>query len=207
MKPLLINTTLTLFEGPSYTQYDTETGEKLTPSPRPIADGWTLPFTTIDAALNWGDGAVYFVRTMQVVRYSIERASVEPGYPKPLPFYWRGLWASDIDAAFRLDDFAHFFRRNEYIQYDINAGRADLNGPIRTTSIWNGLPKRVTGAVPLTDDYLLFTSKQACCVYDLLTDRTVAGPLPFAEFIQNGVPAFLDQLPKTTPKPRHNDRH
>lgn len=58
MKPLLIDNILTLFGGDSYVQYNLETGHRLTPYARPIADQWRIPFPKIDSAVHWSADTV-----------------------------------------------------------------------------------------------------------------------------------------------------
>lgn len=194
MKPLLIDTSLTLFSGASYTQYNLETGQRLTPVARSIAEGWAIPFRKIDAAVHWDADTVYFLNTMQVVRYRLSTKQVEPGYPKIIPFYWRGLWASDIDAVLHLDQQTYFFRREQYIRYDRSAKRTSIGVPQAIASFWKGLPRRVTGAIPLWEDLALFFVEDECYLYSLLQGKTVCGPVPFSEVIREGAPAFVHQL-------------
>ena len=194
MKPLLIDTILTLFSGDAYVQYTLETGQLLTPHARPIADGWRIPFPKIDAAVYWATDVVYFLNAMQVVRYSLSANQVDAGYPKIIPFYWRGLWASDIDAALRIDQKAWFFRKNQCLDYDVTTGRTGVNGPQPIARFWPGLPDSITGAVPLPDDFVLFFSGEAGYLYNRHQKRVAAGPLPLADLIQGGVSATIERL-------------
>lgn len=200
MKPLLIDNVLTLFSGASYTQYNLETGLLLTPHARPIADGWAIPFPKIDAAVHWTTDTVYFLNDMQVIRYSLRTNRIDAGYPKLVPFYWRGLWASDIDAVLRIEQKAWFFRKNQCIDYDVTTGQINLSGPRPTTHFWPGLSEPVTGAVPISPDFVLFFSGGICRLYHQHQKRVVVGPLPFSELIQDGIQTHIEPV-KSQKKP------
>ena len=54
---------------------------------------WEQPSTCsdpsgIDAAVNWGNGKVYFVKGSQYMCYDIASDRVDPGYPKNIASAW-----------------------------------------------------------------------------------------------------------------------
>ncbi len=194
MRPLRIDTTLTLFSGSSYTQYDLNTGQLLTLAPRLITDGWAIPFRKVDAAVHWEADSVYIMSAMQVVRYRLSTSKVESGYPKIIPFYWRGLWASDIDAVLRLNQQAYFFRKEQYIAATVSARQVSFGSAQPIASRWPGLPRRITGAIPLANEWVLFLSEDNGYVYSLQENKTVLGPIAFPDLIREGVAAIIRQV-------------
>lgn len=67
----------------------------------PINSNWTGVWSSgFDAALNWGNGKVFFFRGSQYMRYDLVKNKVDPGYPKSIAFNWGGLHSSGVDAAF-----------------------------------------------------------------------------------------------------------
>ena len=89
-----------------------------------------LTFDRIDAAVNWGDGSVYFFSGTQYVRFNIHEKRVDPGYPRPIHPYWAGVGFERIDAAVTWGSRkVIFFRGNEYIRYDKVECQADPGYP------------------------------------------------------------------------------
>jgi hypothetical protein len=116
--------------------------------PRPVQGDpqWgALSFATIDAAMNWGDGKVYFFSGPDYVRYDIASRQQDPGYPAPIGGgNWKGVdagWVGDgIDAAINPGNGrAYLFKGAEYVAIDWQA-KALLDGyPLAVEGQWPGL--------------------------------------------------------------------
>ena len=60
--------------------------------PYSIAKGWDgLWSKGIDAAINWGNGKVYFFKGNQYMRYDIASNKFDPGYPRRIENAWPGV--------------------------------------------------------------------------------------------------------------------
>lgn len=88
------------FKGAQYVRYDIARNKVDAGFPAPIAGNWPgMPdeFTSgIDEAVVWNNGAAYFFKGSQYVRYDITADRVEPGYPKPIAGNWPGVWADGL---------------------------------------------------------------------------------------------------------------
>jgi hemopexin len=158
--------------------------------PKDIASHWTgLAWDRdIDAAVNWGDGKVYFFKDDQYVRYDVASDRAEPGWPKRIRDHWPGLWQRDIDAAVNWwNGKAYFFKGAEYVRYDIAADAVDAGYPKEIARHWRGLWDRDLDAVVNWGDGKAYFFKGAEYIrYDLAADVTDFGPAP--------IPASFDNL-------------
>ena len=62
--------------------------------PKPInSETWPgLPWTDVDAVVNWGNGKAYFFKGSQYIRYDIKADRADPGYPKTIDnSTWPGI--------------------------------------------------------------------------------------------------------------------
>jgi Hemopexin len=85
----------------------------------------------IDAAVNWGNGKVYFFRGSEYLRYDITLDRVDPDYPKPIDGNWPGVWPSGIEGVlYQGGAKAYFFQGDEYLRYDLPSDRVDGSGLI-----------------------------------------------------------------------------
>ena len=76
-----------------------------------IADEWngTAQFGfhhDLDAAFNWGDGKIYFVKGDRILRYDMVSDAVDHGYPRPLPSRWLDPAAPEAMCPFATPDLA-----------------------------------------------------------------------------------------------------
>jgi len=136
------------FKGNRYVRYDIGADRADPGYPKHIDDEkWrTLPWKNkIDAAVNWGNGKVYFFKGGQYVRYDIGEDRVDAGYPKFINNEtWPGLpWTNGIDAAVNWGNGkVYFFKGNQYVRYDIKEDRADKGYPKTITNEnWPGLTR------------------------------------------------------------------
>lgn len=94
------------FYGATYLRYDLGNDavdpEYLPPSARrTIAQYWPGLWTDgIDAAVNWGNGKIFFFKAGEYVRYDMTSDRVDDGYPRPIEGNWPGVWTDGIDAVF-----------------------------------------------------------------------------------------------------------
>jgi hypothetical protein len=126
--------------------------------PRPIADNWPGMADAgfgadLDAAINWGNGKVYFFKGDAYVRYNtgaIEPEGVDLGYPLKIRDKWPGMaaagfpvdggFANDLDAAINWGNGkAYFFKGDQYVRYDMIDDRVDPGYPLVTADHWPGL--------------------------------------------------------------------
>ncbi|WP_219835385.1 hemopexin repeat-containing protein [Paenibacillus sp. R14(2021)] len=125
------------FYGDEYVRYDVRNDGVdewyLAPNPpRKIADQWPGVWPDrIDAAVNWGNGKLYFFRGSEYLRYDITLDRVDPEYPKPIGDWWPGVWPDNIDAVlYQGGQKAYFFKGSEYRRYDLDADCVDASGQI-----------------------------------------------------------------------------
>lgn len=125
----------------------------------------------VDAAVNWGNGKVYFFRRNRYVRYDLATDAVDV-QATPIGREWNGFteakcadgstFADGVDAAVNWGSGkAYFFRGSHYLRYDIFNDRVDhgwpkLIGADHVTGVenWTGMTgagfhRRVRGAVGL----------------------------------------------------------
>ncbi|MCX7635727.1 MAG: hemopexin repeat-containing protein [Syntrophales bacterium] len=134
------------FKGGEFVRYDMRKDRAEPNKPMKINEqSWPgLVWTDgIDAAVNWGNGKIYFFKGGEYIRYDIQKNRADHGYPKPInPHTWPGLiWTDGIDDVVNWGNGkVYFFRGNEYIRYDIVEDRADPGYPKEINKqTWPGL--------------------------------------------------------------------
>jgi hypothetical protein len=138
------NGKLYLFNKSEYTRYDITLDRSDSGYPKPILGNWsgwpTTWATGVDAAINWGNGKVYFFRGGQYLRFDIASDKVDLN-PHPIVGNWSGwptTWTS-VDAAIRWSSGkAYFFRGSEYLRIDATTRAVD-RGPLPIAGHWPGL--------------------------------------------------------------------
>ena len=94
------------FRGDQYIRYDLASAQADEGYPLPIADNWPglgdAGFADgLDAAVNWGNGSVYFFRGDQYLRYDVGTDAADAGYPLPVAEAWPGF--DEAGFGVRLD--------------------------------------------------------------------------------------------------------
>ncbi len=89
----------------------------------------------VRAACTWPDGKAYFFHGDQYISYDAVKLCAEPGFPRTIAEGWPGVFEKDIDAAFAwpeggaLESKAFFFRADEFVRFDLSAGKVDSGYP------------------------------------------------------------------------------
>jgi hypothetical protein len=143
------NGKLYFFKRDTYIRYDVESDKVDDGYPLSIADNWpgmreTGFADSIDAALNWENGKVYFFKGDKYVRYDLEADKVDDGYPLAIADNWRGMgdagFGGSIDAAVNwLNGGIYFFKGDRYVRYNIAADKVDDGYPLVIGSQWPGM--------------------------------------------------------------------
>lgn len=125
------------FYGDEYVRFDIGNNavdpEYLPPNPpSKIADHWPGIWSDrIDAAVNWGNGKIYFFRDSEYLRYDISLDRADPGYPMSISSAWPGIWTDKIDAVlYQGGEKAYFFKDKEYRRFDLVTNNVDQSGPV-----------------------------------------------------------------------------
>jgi hypothetical protein len=137
------------FKEDRYLRYDV-VEDRVDPGfPLPIAGQWPgmeeAGFGSgIDAAVNWGNGKVYFFKDDRYLRYDVAGDRVDPGFPLPIAGQWPGLaeagFGSDIDGAVNWGNGkVYLFRGDLYVRYDMLDDRVDDGFPLKIADQWPGL--------------------------------------------------------------------
>jgi hypothetical protein len=136
------------FQGSQYWRYNIPSPEGVDPTyPKPLSVGWAnMPprFTSIDAAVNWGNGKMYFFSGTEYARATIARNEVDAGYPQPIAGNWGRLPFATVDAAVNLGKGkALLFSGDQYVSFDTDVAGGGTNGDVDP-----GFPKRIAGNLP-----------------------------------------------------------
>jgi hypothetical protein len=134
------------FKGKEYLQYDINADKADPGYPKPINEQtWPgLKWTDgVDAAVNWGNGKIFFFKGGEYIRYDISAGRADYGYPKLINARnWPGMiWTDGIDDVVNWGNGkVYFFKDYEYIRYDIQEDRADPGYPKPVNrQTWPGL--------------------------------------------------------------------
>ncbi len=157
------NSKVYFFSGSEYSRYDALLDRVDSGYPKPIAGNWPGVAGTgfehgIDAALNWGNGQVYWFKGSQYVRLSFAVGTgwaMDAGYPKQIGGNWPGVagtgFEHGIDAAINWGNGnRYWFRADQYIRMiEDSAGTKTMDAgyPKPMAGNWAGVPTGVDAAV------------------------------------------------------------
>lgn len=133
------------FRGSQYVKVDIASKTVLAGYPKTTSTfwhNWPSGWTSVDAAVDWGNGKYYFFRGDKYLRYDKGNDSVDPGYPLTISDHWPGLFSANIDSAFNDGDGkAYFFNGNVYDRVDIDDGEHDIDDgyPANIVGNWPGV--------------------------------------------------------------------
>ncbi|WP_408952889.1 hemopexin repeat-containing protein [Lysobacter sp. Hz 25] len=184
-----------VFRGGDYYKYDIAADRVVSGYPQPIATNWPGLETfaggarNLDAAVDAGNGEVYFFKDAQYVRYDLAAGAVDAGYPAPIAGRWPGLekfagGARDLDAAlFFSRSKLYFFKGDQYIRYNLDSDRADSYYPAYLSeSTWPNSgywPAHWSGALNFASGKSYVFKPGEYLRYDRVLDRADAGyPAP-----------------------------
>jgi hypothetical protein len=154
------------FRGAHYVRYDVSSDKVDEGYPLRIADHWRRMRKAgfargLDAAVNWGNGKVYFFRAAQYVRYDVSSDKVDEGYPLPIAGNWPGMaeagFADHIDAVLPWDGGkVYFFREDQYVRYDVASDKVDDGYPLSIADQWSGMAEAgfANGITAATDLFI-----------------------------------------------------
>jgi|SRR5215217_446601 hypothetical protein len=142
-----MGTKVFFFAGGLYARYDKPL-DRVDAGPLPIAGNWPgmaqIGFANrLDAAVNWGNGKVFF-RGTRCVRYDVAGDKVDEGYPLPIAGTWPGMadagFADLVDAALPWGNGkVYFFRGDQYFRYDADDDEVDEGSPLSIAEMWPGM--------------------------------------------------------------------
>ncbi|MER6288487.1 hemopexin repeat-containing protein, partial [Streptomyces sviceus] len=137
------------FKGPSYLRYDIADDRADPGYPLSIADQWPglrdAGFdTNIDAAVNWGNGKVYFFKGPSYLRYDIADDRADPGYPLSIADQWPALASFGFGTSVRAT-VDLFDGRNVWLP-DAERMPATKNGPKYIALPWRGVLHTTEGS-------------------------------------------------------------
>jgi hypothetical protein len=132
------------FKGREYVRFDIAAA-KVDAGPLPIATQWPgLPqtwSTGFDAAVNWGNGKIYFFKGRDALSYDLSNDRADG--PRPIADTLRGFpkaWSTGIDTAVNWGNGkVYIFKGYEYVRYDMAGDRVDGDFPRPIASDWHGL--------------------------------------------------------------------
>ncbi|OWQ90894.1 hypothetical protein CDN99_12090 [Roseateles aquatilis] len=187
--PILGSACAYFFKGGNYVRYNL-LSDTVDVGAVPVATFWPRlpPFfqQKVDAVLNWGNGKVYFFRDGRYLRYNLttdrpdfDDASIAINWPTLPPAF-----QSKIDAAVNWGNgIAYFFRRDQYVRYNIAADRVEF-GPVTIASAWTALPaefqRDLDAVVHWGNDRAYFFKGNRYLRYDTTSDTVDVGPTEIA---------------------------
>ena len=150
------------FAGSQFAGYDVGNDRVDDGYPIPIATAWNGMDAAgfgagLDAALNWGDGTVFFFKGDQYVRYNLLTNGVDDGYPIPIATAWNGMdaagFGAGLDAALNWGDgTVFFFKGDQYVRYNMADNRVDDGYPLPIDPWWSGLSATLSGPIQAAID-------------------------------------------------------
>ncbi|MFC4604412.1 hemopexin repeat-containing protein [Rhodococcus kronopolitis] len=137
------------FKGSKYVRYRLDSPEGVEFGPAPIADHWpgleARGFASnLDAAVNFGNGFVYFFKGSHYVRYKVSSPEGADSGPTPIAAEWPGMavagFGSDLDSAITWGDGStYFFKDDQYVRFDHADNKVPGGYPLAIADRWPGM--------------------------------------------------------------------
>jgi matrix metalloproteinase-14 (membrane-inserted) len=164
-------------------------------SPQSDFPGWPAGWWPINAAVNWGNGKVYFFRGAQYVLWDVATNKMDKGPTALNANDWPGwppLWNSGIDAAINWGNGkVYFFRKDKYIRYDVALNQVDKDYPMALDSAhWSMWPADWNSGI---DTAINWTSGSAYFFKNDKYLRYIMSPIP--DHVDSGYPQPFDGTP------------
>jgi hypothetical protein len=142
-------------------------------------------YTKIDAALNYGNGKVYFFSGTTYTKFDLTTFKAESGYPKTTAEYWPGVNLTSIDAATQWSTKSYFFSGSQYLRFNNETNTTDAGYPkIISTTTWGNLPFTKLDAAFSFGGKSYFFSGDQYAQYDIQLDKMDAGyPKKIADWL------------------------
>lgn len=146
--------------------------------------------TTRRAALDWGNGKIYFFNKSEYVRFDFAKRKMDDLFPKSISGNWSGWpasWATGIDAAVNWGDgTALMFRENQAMIYSLTSDKV-TSAPAAISSrisgwpaSWTSIDQAVGSAAPSPGNYwnrkVYFFRGSEYLRVDTSTNRVDASP-------------------------------
>lgn len=169
-----------MFKGSQYAKFTGDDPDDY--YPRPIVGSWNgLPASWsagINAAVNWGNGKVYFFSGREYLRFDIAADRVDTGYPRSIGGSWNGFptaWSSGVSGAVNWGaGKVYFFRGGEYLRFDIATDKVDAGYPRPIARNLEGFPQEwssgMDAAVNWGDGRVYFFKGDRYLRYDVAPD-------------------------------------
>lgn len=154
--------------------------------PKPMRwPGLPQSWSKINAALNGGDGKVYWFKGHEYVRFDIASEKVDAG-PQPIAKQWPALplaWSSGFDAAVNWGNGRIiFFKGREALSYDLAGNNASQPRPI--AEVLRGIPVAWSDGIDTIVNWgngkAYIFKREEYLRYDIATDKADSGPQPIA---------------------------
>lgn len=127
--------------------------------PSSLALGWYgIPFSKIDAAVNYPGGRSYLFSGDKYVRWDHDNTAHLT--PKSIQANWEGVPFDKIDAAFYWapNNKVYFFSGSQYVRYDVESEKVDAGYPRSISGNWGGsnMFSSIDAALPWDEDKVYF---------------------------------------------------
>ncbi|HYX31174.1 MAG TPA: hemopexin repeat-containing protein [Pyrinomonadaceae bacterium] len=190
-------TKIFFFKGDQVLRYDLSTGKVDPGFPKQISaifNGWPQSWNDVDAAINWGNGKIYFFKGSQYLRYDFAANHVDAGFPRSIAGNWPGWpssWNSGIDDAMNWGNGkVFFFKGGEYLRYDIDADHVDANYPQSIAGgNWKNFPNgwnaNFDAAIPWSFGRAVFFKGNQALTVEMKTHKAMGGAYSVGSGISN----------------------
>lgn len=146
------------FNGNDYSKYDMSTSIIKKGYPKPVQGHWYgsgMLTQGIDAAIDYGNGHLYFFKDDEYVKYSKANDVVVSGYPRKIQNGWDGV-PDNLDAAANFGDgYVYFFKGDKYYKYSIAQTKVISGYPKSISLNWYKVPSDLD-AVLYSNGFIFF---------------------------------------------------